>query len=409
MESFSQYIPYILIPFITAFVGWFTNLVGIKMILYPTQWVGIGNFIGWQGIVPRMRVRLTRELVRNSVSVICTEKEMVQALDEGDAIEYIGNLISPQIEEWVDDIMEEHGTAYWEFSPKVVRNMVYKKIREQLPNLSREILLDIAENAERYIDIEEIAAREAEERPEIVTNLVTNMAGYELKFIIMSGLVLGFPLGVLQAATWYLFPNVWVLPLFGVFVGACTNWIALQILARPADPVNILGYKLQGIFVKRQQVVSKQFANIFTSQFLDVRDMFDYVWHGDRSDEVHRLVRRSIRNLMDKHRVTSTFDKFIRISGQKSEFDSTTIKLIQERLLTTLDQPVVTSRLLEPINDLLSSRLSKLTPRQFQGLLMPIFESEQWLVVLVGGVLGGAVGTAQLVYLFGGSFLGFGA
>lgn len=408
MEIYSQYLPYVLIPFITAFVGWFTNLVGVKMILYPIRWVGIGNYIGWQGIIPRMRVRLTKELVRNSISVICTQREMLRALDEADSIDYISKLISPQIEEWVDDIMEENGTVAWELFPAALRSMVYNKIRDQLPALSREILEDVSKNAERFIDIEEIAAREAQERPEIVTNLVANMADYELKFIVVSGLYLGFPLGVVQALTWYFLPSVWVLPLFGVFVGVCTNWIALQILVKPGYPINIFGYKLQGIFIKRQSVVSRQFADIFTSQFLDVKNLFDYIWHGEHGDEMHRLVRRHFRKLMERNRITNTFDKIMRISGQKSEFDAKTLHLIQDRLLSTLDQPAVTRKLLDPINNLISERLSKLSPKQFQGLLMPIFQSEQWIVILVGGLLGGAVGTAQLVYLFGESFLGFG-
>ncbi|MBD2860147.1 hypothetical protein IB286_14185 [Spongiibacter sp. KMU-158] len=408
MEAYNHYIPYLLIPLITAFIGWFTNLIGIKMILYPVRWVGIGNFIGWQGIVPRMRVRLTKQLVKNSISVICTEREMLAALDEADAIGYISHMVSPQIEEWVDDIMEEHTTLYWELSPKPIRAMVYRKVREQLPELSREILEDVAQNAERFINIEEIAAKEAEKNPEIVTNLVTRMAGYELKLIILSGLFLGFPLGIAQALIWYYLPSAWVLPLFGVLVGAGTNWIALQIIFKPGEPVNILGYKLQGIFIKRQQVVSAQFADSFTSQFLDVRGLFDYIWKGDNSDEVHRLVRRKIRKIMDKNRFSSTFDKLMRISGQKTEFDAMTISLVQDRLMRALDQPKVTRKLLEPINNLISRRLSALSPHQFQGLLMPIFESEQWIVILVGGFLGGAAGTAQLVYLFGGSFLGFG-
>ncbi|MBB3045830.1 uncharacterized membrane protein YheB (UPF0754 family) [Litorivivens lipolytica] len=408
MEAYSHYIPYILIPVITAFIGWFTNLIGIKMILYPVRWTGIGSFIGWQGIVPRMRVRLTKQLVKNSISVICTEREMLAALDEADAIGYISHMVSPQIEEWVDDIMEEHTTLYWELSPKPMRAMVYRKVREQLPELSREILEEVAQNADRFINIEEIAAKEAEKNPEIVTNLVTEMAGYELKLIILSGLFLGFPLGIAQALTWYYFPNAWVLPLFGVLVGAGTNWIALQIIFKPGEPVNILGYKLQGIFIKRQQVVSAQFAESFTSQFLDVRGLFDYIWQGENSDEVHRLVRRKIRKVMDKNRFSSTFDKLMRISGQKTEFDAMTISLVQDRLMRTLDQPKVTRKLLEPINNLIARRLSALSPQQFQGLLMPIFESEQWIVILVGGFLGGAAGTAQLVYLFGGSFLGFG-
>ena len=48
----------------------------------------------------------------------------------------------------------------------------------------------------------------------------------------------------------------------------------------------------------------------------------------------------------------------------------------------------------------------QLSPSAFQGLLLPIFEQDKWLLIAVGGVLGFIAGIMQLVYLFGGSFFG---
>jgi hypothetical protein len=55
MESIWYWIidnlPYLTIPFVSAFVGWITNVVAIKMTFYPIEFVGVKPF-GWQGIVP---------------------------------------------------------------------------------------------------------------------------------------------------------------------------------------------------------------------------------------------------------------------------------------------------------------------------------------------------------------------
>ena len=39
----------LLIPVISAFIGWFTNVVAVKMMFYPTEFVGIRPYLGWQG------------------------------------------------------------------------------------------------------------------------------------------------------------------------------------------------------------------------------------------------------------------------------------------------------------------------------------------------------------------------
>lgn len=397
----SELIPYLLIPFLTAFVGWSTNWVGIRMLLYPKHWIGIGGFIGWQGIVPRMRERLTRLLIKNSVAMVCTTRDLIEAMDEQEAVDTIADIIEPQLESWIDDIMEEHSSAYWALAPKALKRTVYDQVRSQFPALTRGILKDLAERADELVDIEEVAVTQARDRPGILSDLLTDMAGYELRFIILNGLILGFPLGCIQAISWYLVPNVWVLPLFGAFVGAFTNWIALQVVLRPAQPVNILGYKLQGIFIKRRHTVSRSFAEGFTRDFLDIRTLFNHAWTDKHADEIHRMVRRRIREMMNKNLLTSSFDKVMQLTGKSKAFDRHAIEVMKNNLVTTLERPQVSDSLRQPIASLISERLSGLTPRQFQDLLKPMFDSEQWIIITVGGLLGAAAGTAQLVYLFG--------
>ncbi|MDH4283032.1 MAG: hypothetical protein OEV36_10300, partial [Myxococcales bacterium] len=50
----------LLIPLISALVGWFTNVVAIKMMFYPVEFVGIPPNLGWQGVIPANALRLAR-------------------------------------------------------------------------------------------------------------------------------------------------------------------------------------------------------------------------------------------------------------------------------------------------------------------------------------------------------------
>ena len=395
---------YLLIPFLTAFVGWSTNWVGIRMLLYPKHWIGVGGFIGWQGIVPRIRVHLTRVLIRNSIAAVCTTKELIEAMNEKEALDAVTEVIDPQIESWIDDIMEEHGSTYWALAPRRFKKVVYDQVRSQFPVLSRGILEDLAERSGELVDIEELAVAQARDNPGILSDLFANIADYEIRFIILNGLILGFPLGCLQAILWYLVPNVLILPMCGAFVGAFTNWIALQIVLRPATPVNILGYKLQGICIKRRHIISRKLAEGFARDFLNIRDLFNNASTDKHADEVHRLVRRRIRNMMNKNIITKSLDKVMQITGKGVEIDQHAIELMKKNLVTTVERPEVANTIRQPITDLITERLTNLTPRQFQYLLKPMFDSEQWIIITVGGLLGAAAGTAQLVYLFGHSY-----
>ena len=52
---------YIIIPFISGFIGWITNVLALEMTFYPIEYMGINLYrwpdeplgiIGWQGIIP---------------------------------------------------------------------------------------------------------------------------------------------------------------------------------------------------------------------------------------------------------------------------------------------------------------------------------------------------------------------
>ena len=51
---------------------------------------------------------------------------------------------------------------------------------------------------------------------------------------------------------------------------------------------------------------------------------------------------------------------------------------------------------------LLRRRMEALPPNEFQDLLRPCFQEDEWKLIVMGGVLGFIAGLAQLVLVFGG-------
>merc|ERR1712151_486688 len=51
------------------------------------------------------------------------------------------------------------------------------------------------------------------------------------------------------------------------------------------------------------------------------------------------------------------------------------------------------------IEETMASRLASLPPDQFEGMLHPAFQEDEWMLILLGGVLGVIVGLAQAAVL----------
>lgn len=401
--SIEPWFAYVAIPPITAGVAWLTNWVGIKMLFYPVNFVGFGKIFGWQGIIPRLRVRLTRTLVGYSVSQICTPQDVLEALDESDVVENLTRLLTPQIDEWVDEIIDEHGVALLQMAPQGVRNKVYEKVREQAPEISRSILHELKGRANAYLNIEDLAVEQVKDKPEFLVQLFVECAGKEMSFVIRSGIYFGAPLGVVQAVAWYVIGQWWVLPVFGVLAGALTNWIALQLIAHPADPVKIGRFTVQGLYLKRQHEVSQLFGETFCRNFLNSHVLVNSLWRGAHADEVQRMVRRHVRRAIDHSVISSLLTRGALKNGGVQRAADASVSMAIHTVTQTLQNPEINAEVTRPISDLVASRMRALSPREFQKLLLPAFNEDQVLVVLVGGVLGGFLGFMQLVLLFGGS------
>lgn len=51
------------------------------------------------------------------------------------------------------------------------------------------------------------------------------------------------------------------------------------------------------------------------------------------------------------------------------------------------------------LRDILYQRMSRLSPESFERLLHPVFEEDEWKLIVVGGVLGAAIGAVQMFVL----------
>lgn len=50
----------------------------------------------------------------------------------------------------------------------------------------------------------------------------------------------------------------------------------------------------------------------------------------------------------------------------------------------------------------LEKNLLELDSEEFEGVLRPVFQKDEWKLVLAGGVIGAIIGALQVLFLFGG-------
>lgn len=368
---------YITIPMVAAMVGFVTNWVGVKMLFYPIEYLGVEwyraedspyGFFGWQGVVPTKTEKMATRLTKIVTEKLLSLKEAFSRVEP----DRLAALLQPDIEEAIR--REAPNGHVWAF---VMRPFLYWALKGVVMELQREI--------EDVLDLRQVVLSAFMRDKIVLVDLFQKVGRVELDFLVNSGLWFGFLLGLLQMSIWAILPQNWTLPVAGAYVGYATNWIAIKLVFNPVEPVPIGPFVLQGIFEKRQPEVSIEFAEFLASRVLTSPRLIDEMTNGRWQDRFEALLRRSVPFVVPDSVVAAAAGGLRRLALEPTSHP--THAYIAERL---------------DVQATLGHRLQLLSFSEFEDLLHPVFQEDEITLIIVGGVLGAAVGFVQQVFGWGG-------
>lgn len=390
---------YISIPVIAGIVGWGTNWVAIQMTFYPIHFLGIPPWLGWQGIIPRKGKKMAGIVVENTLDKISTMQEIFDEFEPDKIAHHVMKVADSRIEELTDDIMTERNAVLWENLPSVVKNRAYARARKQLPQMLDNLIEEMHTHIEELIDPKDLIIKKLSEDKNLLNRVFWECGETEFKFVVNSGFWFGLLFGLVQMAWWWFDQSWWVMPVFGLIVGLATNWLALQMIFRPLNPVKVGPFTLQGLFLRRQNAVSEVFCRIVTQEILTVGHIMTEIFRGPRSDRAKAMLKRHLRPIIDGGVVKAVAQLAVGPGGfvdLKRTIEEKTI----EMSLASFDDPVFTRERGKVVERMFRERMQAMSSEDFQALLRPAFEEDEWILITLGGVLGLLAGMAQLLLIF---------
>lgn len=390
----------LLIPLISAIVGWGTNVVAVQMMFHPLEFVGIRPFLGWQGIVPANAVSLARVSTEIITSKLINLKMLFEKFD---AASFASGNLDAALDEMTDQIIAETAAKYapdmWANMPDTARQQVRSLVRAEVDQVAVKILADVGESIEDIIDLKEIVIETAKKNKKLIGDMFQTVGVEEFKFIKISGLYFGFLFGIVQFFSWIYYPQWWVLPFFGFLVGYVTNWLALKLIFEPAQPTKVGPFVLHGLFHKRQQAVAKEFATMVSRDILNTDNMVKKMVSGKAGEKLFGIVEKHMNEMLERYQ-NNPFTKSLVPEG---EWDAIRTE-VSARIRQELPKEggflhVFVGRAIDVYSELFD-RMTELDPESFESTLRPAFQKDEWKLILAGAVLGLAAGILQVAFMF---------
>ncbi len=398
---------FISMPLISAAVGYVTNIVAIKMMFYPIEFKGVFKpWLGWQGIVPRKASKMTGISVDTITESLITEQEIFARLNPERVAVELEVPMTVMVNEVTESLMRRYHPGLWDAMPAVMRSQIKRRVRSQAPAMIRDIMQQVRSNVRYMFDLKGMITRVLVREKNLLNRIFLETGRDEFIFIGRSGAYFGFAFGLIQMLIWVFFQPWWLLPLFGLLVDWATNWLALKMIFNPKEPILVGRWRVQGLFFKRQREVAADYGELIATQILTPQHILEEILNGPYAEKLFAMVQREVKTAIDDSAsLARPFVSWTLGSDDYERIKAEAVREVVARMPETLSHMTGYAHDAMAIRDTLVARLQKLTPLQFEGMLRPAFEEDEWILIAVGAALGFAVGWFQLIALFGNIFV----
>ena len=187
-----------LIPFISAFIGWFTNWIAIKMLFHPRIPKKILG-VTFHGIFPKRQAQFAEHLGK------LVSKELISFTDIEEKITNPENLkkVMPLVDAHIENFLRNKLTATMPMISMFIGDKTIIQLKEvfmlELEQLFPELMKNYMGTLQQELDLEKIVTEKvagfSSDKLEEVLNAIMSK---EFRFVEIIGAVLGFLIGLLQ-------------------------------------------------------------------------------------------------------------------------------------------------------------------------------------------------------------------
>jgi uncharacterized membrane protein YheB (UPF0754 family) len=419
------------IPVFTGVIGWLINWSGLWMLFSPIRFVGFRvpglrelatllprklqevpglpeGGVGWQGIVPARAAKMGSIAVDKVIAKLGTPAEFYAQLEPEQIAEHIVNVFRPELPALVDEVMLREHPRLWKDLPRPVRQAVIDRVQAQLPSVVSTITDEIGIHINQLLDPKIMVIDHFRKNPELVVKVFRDVGQRELNLMVAFGFIFGFLLGIPVAVvdqTWHIW---WLLPILGVVVGWITNALGMWLIFEPPEPRRILGIKVQGLFLRRQDECAEVYARIIADDVITLERIGDFLVDGPRGDRTRQMIAVAMRPAIDK--AAGPLRGAVRVAIGGERFDNIRDSVALEAVgmtITPFKDPEFSRRQSQKIQSLVARRTKELPPRDFVEMMRSAIKEDEWMLYAHGAIMGAGGGFLHLAFFNWGLIPGF--
>ena len=177
--------------------------------------------------------------------------------------------------------------------------------------------------------------------------------------------------------------------------GYFTNWLAVKLLMKPVRPVNVFGFKIQGLLPRRQAELADKISDAIAKQFLTEQDILNFLSQVDPKEAMKKLLvekwEEKLGGILESMPLIKAFvspEKLHGIRDRIADAFSQESDEFLKNLVQTLEHKI-------DLRETIRRNILSFKVEQLNDIIEEIGKREFGEIALIGGVLGLIIGGVQ--------------
>jgi uncharacterized membrane protein YheB (UPF0754 family) len=188
----------ILIPLISAFIGWVTNWVAIKMLFHPREPKKILG-VTFHGIFPKRQQQFAEKLGKLVSAEFLSFDDIEQKISNPENLKKVMPMIETHVDEFLRNRLKDEMPVISMFiGDKTITNLKTMFMKE-IESLFPQVMKQYAANLKSELDLEQIVIKKvAGFSSDKLEEVLYQIMSKEFRFVEIIGAVIGLIIGIVQ-------------------------------------------------------------------------------------------------------------------------------------------------------------------------------------------------------------------
>jgi uncharacterized membrane protein YheB (UPF0754 family) len=191
---------------------------------------------------------------------------------------------------------------------------------------------------------------------------------------------------------------IYLIPVISGIIGWVTNYIAVKMIFRPRIPINILGFKIQGLLPKRQNQLAEKIAEIVETHLVSVNDLKKNLNNPDLRKKLNDVLNKKIEIFLNEKltQINPMIAMFLngeladKVKEKLFEQISELLPEFAEILVSHFDTTLNFKKMVE-------EKINNFDVLKLENIILSIASIELKAIEIFGGILGFLIGIIQLI------------